>query len=159
MQRQFAEASDEAEQTHKGRGRVEHRRLRTTTILTGHLDWPGAAQCCQLTRTITQKGETTHEVASALTSAARELAPPKKLLQWWREHWHIENRVHWVRDTTMGEDASKIRTGSAPQTLAAVRNMALNVLRTLGTPNVAATLREHALKVEHLFAKLGRFNL
>jgi predicted transposase YbfD/YdcC len=106
-----------------------------------------------------QHERATHEVAYALTSAPPELAPPKKLLQWWREHWHIENRVHWVRDTTMGEDASTIRTGSAPQVLATVRNMALNVLRTLGTPNVAATLREHALKVEHLFAKLGRFNL
>ncbi len=59
----------------------------------------------------------------------------------------------------MGEDASQIRTGSAPQALAAIRNLALNVLRTFGTPHVAATLRASALTVEHLSAKLGRFNL
>lgn len=159
MQRQFAEASGEADDVHKGRGRVEHRHLRTTTILADHLDWPGAAQCCQLTRTVTQKGETTREVAYALTSAPSALATPTQLLSWWRCHWHIENRVHWVRDVSLGEDASKIRSGSAPHTLAAIRNMALNVLRALETPNIAAALREHALKVDRLFTKLGRLNL
>jgi hypothetical protein len=54
----------------------------------------------------------------------------------------IENRLHYVRDVTMGEDASQIRTGSAPQVMAALRNVVLAPLRTAGFQNMAGALRE-----------------
>jgi hypothetical protein len=76
-------------------------------------------------------------------------------LEWWRGHWKIENGLHWVRDVTLGEDASRIRTGEAPQNLSAVRNAAIGLLRRLGATNIAAALRENALKVNDLLAKLG----
>jgi len=63
------------------------------------------------------------------------------LLRRRRGHWSIENRLHWVRDATFGEDASQIRSGAAPQVLAALRNTVLGVLRLARADNVAAALR------------------
>ncbi len=59
-----------------------------------------------------------------------------------RGHWGIENRLHYVRDVTLGEDASRVRTGAAPQVLAALRNAVLALLRATGATNIAATLRD-----------------
>jgi hypothetical protein len=45
-----------------------------------------------------------------------------------RGHWDIENGLHWVRDVTLGEDKCRVRRGSAPQVLAALRNVAVHLL-------------------------------
>ena len=52
-----------------------------------------------------------------------ERAGPADLLRLSRGHWAIENQVHYVRDVTFGEDASRIRSGAAPQAMAAMRNL------------------------------------
>ena len=75
---------EEACTLNKGHGRIEKRRLVTTTMLTEHLDWPGARQACQLTRTITRKGVTTTEVQYAITSVGRDRADAARLMKWWR---------------------------------------------------------------------------
>jgi len=82
--------------------RVEHRRLISSTLLNDHLDWPGVKQVCQIIRTTTRKGETTTEVASAMTSVGRDRANALALRNWNRGHWEIENRIHWVRDESFG---------------------------------------------------------
>ena len=74
-----------------------------------------------------------------------------------RDHWGIENRLHYVRDVTFGEDASRIRNGAAPQILAACRNTAISLLRSWGCQNIAAALRDHAYHPRKLLAKLGFF--
>ena len=86
---------------------------------------------------------------------SRQQAAAAQLLKWWRDHWGIENRVHYVRDVTFGEDHCRVRTGSAPQVLAACRNAAISFLRSHNCPNIAAALREHAYQPRKLFAKLG----
>ena len=58
------------------------------------------------------------EVGYAMTSLAAEKATPKRLLKIWREHWHIENKLHYVRDVTFGEDLSQVRSGNVPQAIA-----------------------------------------
>ena len=63
------------------------------------------------------------------------------LLRQRRGHWGIENRLHWIRDVPLGEDASQVRTGAAPEILAALRNTVLAVLRQTGAANIAASLR------------------
>jgi hypothetical protein len=61
-----------------------------------------------------------------------------------RGHWGIENRLHWVRDVTFDEDRCQIRTGAAPQVMAALRNLVIGLFRLSGVRNIAAALRTHA---------------
>jgi hypothetical protein len=101
----------------------------------------------------------TQEVAYAITSAGPAWADAATLLGWWRDHWGIENRLHWVRDVTMGEDASRIRSGAAPQVMAGLRNAAISLLRLAGVTNIAAGLRANVYRVRALLAELGILNL
>jgi hypothetical protein len=71
----------------------------------------------------------------------------------------IENRVHWVRDVTMGEDHSRIRTGAAPEVMAGLRNAAISLLRLSGADNIAEALRENLYHVPVLLTILGIVNL
>ena len=144
-----------AETSNKGHGRRERRRLEASTRLAEHLDWPGVSQVCRIERWRRLGGKEEHEVAFAITSVPRSLADAATLLACNRGHWGIENRSHYVRDVTFGEDASQIRKGYAPQILASLRNGLIAALRAEGVKNIAATLRQNALKVPHLLAKLG----
>jgi hypothetical protein len=107
-------------------------------MLDGYLDWPGAARVGRLEREVTVGGESTVEVQYLITSVPPGLADAASLLDWARGHWGIENRLHHVRDATMGEDASRARSGSAPQVLAALRNLAISAMRLDSVTNIAA---------------------
>jgi predicted transposase YbfD/YdcC len=160
VERNFEEHRDCAETLEKSRGRVECRKLTSTTILNDFLSdaWPDVAQVCQIVRTRTEKGETSVEVAYGITSTPRSEADAAQLLAWNRQHWHIENKLHYVRDETMGEDKCRIRSGSAPQILAGIRNAAITMLRALEIDNIAQALRKNAWHPQRLFAKLGITN-
>jgi hypothetical protein len=80
---------------------------------------------------------------------------PAEFLAYNRGHWCIENRLHYVRDVTMGEDACRVRTGSAPQVLAGVRNTVIGLLRRAGWDNIAAALRHHAARVADALLLVG----
>jgi hypothetical protein len=116
-------------------------------------------QVCRLERVVRRGGEETREVALAITSAGPERASAEELLDFWRGHWGIENRSHWVRDVTLGEDASRIRTGNAPQVMAGLRNAAIEFLRLEEASNIAAALRENLYHIPELLSKLGALNL
>jgi predicted transposase YbfD/YdcC len=133
----------EAEQRDQHGDRHEVRHLWTSTALDGYLDWPGAQQVCKIERTVRRKGQVTCEIRYGITSLGPQVGPAR-LLRVWRGHWGIENRLHYVRDVTFGEDASPVRTGAAPQVLAVLRNLVLALLRNAGYANIAAALREHA---------------
>jgi predicted transposase YbfD/YdcC len=135
--------------------RHEVRTLAASTALTGYSDWPALGQVCRIERQMTQKGRTTTEVAYAITSLWPQAASPARLLALRRGHWGIENRLHWVRDVTFGEDASQVRTGAAPYVLAALRNVVIGLLRLTGATNIAATLRRHAAHPAEALALLG----
>lgn len=113
------------------------------------------AQVCRIERWRRLGGKEEHEVAYGITSASPQQANAAKLLAWNRGHWGIENRLHYVRDVTFGEDASQIEQGHAPQILAGLRNGLIAALRAEQVKNIAATLRQNALKVPRLLAKLG----
>jgi len=84
------------------------------------------------------------KVGYVITSAPPERADATRLLQVLRGHWGIENKLHWVRDVTLDEDRCQVRTGAAPQAFAALRNLALALLRRSGATNCAAAMRTHA---------------
>ena len=146
--------ADEATTVDKHGGRVERRHLRATTMLNDYLDWPGVAQVGRLERTVVAGGAATVEVQYLITSVPRRCAGAATLLGWARGHWGIENRLHYVRDVTMGEDANRTRTGSGPQVLAALRNLAVSKLRLEGISNIAAGLRRNAARVKDLLVSL-----
>lgn len=113
-----------------GHGRIERRTLESSTALNDYLDWPGVGQVLRRTRrsTSTTTGEISEHVTYAVTSLDRRRALPKQLEALWRGHWTIENNLHYVRDESMGEDRSTLRSGNAPHAMAALRNAVLTFL-------------------------------
>jgi hypothetical protein len=146
---------DVAASVDKGHGRLERRQLAATTALNGYLDWPGLAQIGRVDSEVVRGGKVSHEVRYFITSVPRSRADAATLLRWVRGHWSIENRSHYVRDVTMGEDASRIRKGSGPEVMAGLRNAAIGLLRGLGVTNIAESLRRNGVRVAELFASLG----
>ena len=122
------------------------RALRSSTLLTPETDWPGLAQVYEyhIKRHHTQTGEITHQKQYGITSLTPEKASAEDLLKLRREHWTIENKLHWVRDVIFDEDASQARTGSIPHVMAALRNTAISVLRFAERTKISQTLRELA---------------
>ncbi len=82
-------------------------------------------------------------------------ATPAQLLTLWRQHWHIENKVHYVRDVTFGEDRSTVRAGRGPQARAALRNTAISLLRREGATNIAAACRRYQAHPALALAAVG----
>lgn len=126
------------------------RATRTIKVVTAPdwIDFPGAAQVAQVRRTVTKNGRKSVEVVYLITSADATEAPPATLAGWVQGHWGIENRLHWVRDVTFGEDLSQTRTGQAPRVMATLRNAAISLLRLAGWDNIAQALRHHARDAE-----------
>ncbi|MFV5998268.1 hypothetical protein ACNPQM_39365 [Streptomyces sp. NPDC056231] len=94
-------------------------------------------------RTITTDRVTLQRVY-AVTDLAAHQADAPEIAHHVREHWGIENKIHHVRDTTFTEDASRMRTGTAPRAMATLRNLAIGALRLTGYNNIAAGLRKHS---------------
>ena len=119
------------------------RTLTASPLLTDYIKWPGLAQVYQYKsrRENTKTAEITYQTQYGITSLPPEVASAKDLLKLRREHWTIENKVHWVRDNVLGEDASQARTGNLPHVMAALRNTALSVLRFHGQTKIAETIR------------------
>lgn len=136
---------EQAETLDLQKGRKEVRSIKVTSALNDYLqqDWPGVAQVAQLTRTVTlgKTGETTTEIVYLITTLPAEQATPERLLELVRGHWCIENRSHSVRDVTFQEDRSRLRTGSAPQIVAALRNLAITLIHRHGSSQIASTRR------------------
>ncbi len=118
----------------KGHGRIETRQLEITASLAEHLapSRAGLAQVRRLTRERIVRGKISIETAYAITSLPADKAGADRLLRLSRDHWGIENKLHYVRDVSCREDQSRTNAGHAPQVLAAVRNTALTLLRRLG---------------------------
>lgn len=125
-----------------GHGRLETRTVKATTVHTpGGLGFPHAAQAVRITRTRTVASRTTRETAYLVISLPAADAQPVDLSDWIRLHWHIENRLHWIRDVTLGEDAHQARTGNGPAVAAVLRSTAIGYHRGNGETNIARATR------------------
>jgi predicted transposase YbfD/YdcC len=109
-----------------------------------HRAWPKLSQVVRVERERRVRGETTVEVAYYITSLGRDRADAARLGELIRKHWGIENRLHRVRDVTLGEDASRVRRGSSVQVLAALRNTAVYLLGLVKASSKAAATRRFA---------------
>ena len=151
----WGESFGEAFEEGRRGDRWERRRLWASTALNEYLDWPGVGQVCCVERTRRHKGRESVERAYAITSLSPERADAARLLEIWRGHWGIENRLHWVRDVVFGEDQSQVRSGSAPQLMAALRNLVIGTLRLSGVNNIAAALRHYGWKPWEALSLIG----
>jgi predicted transposase YbfD/YdcC len=140
-----------------GHGRLEERRLTASPALVEYSDWPGLAQVFQVQRRVTVKksGVQREEVVYGVTSLSPDRAGPEGLLRLVRQHWQIENTVHWVRDVTFDEDRSQVRCGSIPQVMAAFRNPAIGLMHWAGETNIAAACRRFAAQPWSALALIG----
>ena len=136
-------------------GRVEKRTLKVVTVADGIM-FPHAAQAIQVTRKVRKRNSRKWrtETVYAVTDLTADQARPDQLATWLRGHWCIENRLHWVRDVTFGEDLSQVRTGNGPQVMATLRNLAISLLRLTGATNIAKALRHHARDTKRALALL-----
>ena len=135
-----------------GHGRIERRTIQVSPELDQEVPWvafPGVRYAARLVREVIYKK--TGEVRSTgvvylLTSLPAELATPENLLRWSRLYWTIENRVHYVRDAALREDACRVRKGSLPRVMAAFANLAISVLRLLGQRNLKRAMSNFKLR-------------
>lgn len=110
------------------RGREERRQyfvMPAPDTLPGFADWANLATIVMVVRTVMINGRETGEVSYFLSSLPAKIKNLAKLI---RQHWSIENQLHWVLDVTFTEDASRIRKQNAPQTSAMLRRLAVSIL-------------------------------
>jgi len=88
------------------------------------------------TRESLQTGKKQIEQVWLITNHTFETLSAKEFLEYNRAHWHIENRLHYVLDDTFGEDRSTIRAGAGQKVMAALRTLALSLLRIGGVDNI-----------------------
>jgi predicted transposase YbfD/YdcC len=116
-----------------GHGRVETRHVWCTSALEGVVSgerWPGLTSLVMVesARHIGGQDEVEHRYYISSLPGATD-ADAQRLNSVIRTHWEIENRVHWVLDVAMAEDANRTRKGESAQNLALIRKLALNLLR------------------------------
>jgi predicted transposase YbfD/YdcC len=139
--------SSRSQSLDKGHGRIEIREANCIEVVDKDfvdLDFSSIRQICKIVRnTMDLKGKNLSEDKQFfITNATPKQADSISLLAILRGHWSIENSSHYVRDVTFGEDASRIRSGSAPRLMATMRNLSIGVMRLGGENNIAKGLRD-----------------
>lgn len=144
-------------QVSKGHGRLEVRTIFTSTLLNDYLDWPHVAQVFRLERIRWHpflRGRT-RQVIYGLTSRSPEKSSPEHLLSLSRKYWGIENGLHYRRDVTFHEDATRMTIGNAGRIMAVLNNLVIALcLRAHGSNVAQARRRFSACPADALLAVL-----
>lgn len=132
-----------ARTTEKQNGRLEQRTLTLIVDKDGFLDWPGVCQVVKLERQVLhlRTGAQSNEVVYAITSCSPQKASADQLLAWIRQYWGIENGLHYRRDVTLREDATRITQTTLARAMAAINNFVVALSMALGYSNLAAARR------------------
>ena len=144
---------DFVEQTPPDHGRIETRKIWTTTELNGYLDFPHVGQAFVVERHCVEKktGDSSLDIAYGITSRVAEQAGPQQVLKVNRGHWTIENSCHYILDWNYDEDRSRIRTGYGPENISRLRRFAIGVIKSKGARSVAQKMRQLARSVRLVF--------
>jgi predicted transposase YbfD/YdcC len=134
-------------------GRIETRKIWTTTELNHYLDFPHIAQAFLIERSFIDKksGKESTDTAYVITSRTPEQADAEKLLAINRGHWSIENSCHYILDWNFDEDRSRIRTGYGPENISRLRRFAIGVIKAKRVRSVAQKMRELTCNVRLVF--------
>lgn len=141
----------------KGHGRQERRTLTASTDLVGYSDWPGLVQVFRLERErrLCATDKVTSEIVYGLTSLPPARASAAELLHLSRAHWGIENGLHYRRDVTYHEDATRLTQGHAGQVMAALNNLVIGLFSRAGWRNHAAARRRCNAELEFALTLLA----
>jgi predicted transposase YbfD/YdcC len=125
-------------------GRIETRRIWTTTAVNAYLDFPHVGQAFVVERERIEKktGKSSTELAYGITSRTPEQADAQQVLQTNRSHWSIENGCHYILDWNFDEDRSRIRTGHGPDNISRLRRFAVGIIKSKGVDRVAEKMRQ-----------------
>jgi predicted transposase YbfD/YdcC len=132
------------EHTPPDHGRIETRKIWTTSALNSYLDFPHLGQAFAIERDTIEKksGKHSHEVAYGITSRPKQHADPQRVLEANRGHWSIENSCHYILDWNYDEDRGRIRTGHGPENVTRLRRFAVGVIKSKDITNVAQKMRK-----------------
>ena len=148
-----------AQKVNKGHGRIETRTITTSEMLNAYSAWPGLAQVYRLERQFQWRRNgrcyrTSCEVEFGITSLTRTQAPPAHVLKIRRAHWGIETGLHYRRDFTLKEDATRMTIGNTAKSMASINNLVLALIRQANFHNAAQARRWFAAHPSKAFALL-----
>jgi predicted transposase YbfD/YdcC len=158
----FGKISTDFKLQHKsnfGHGRLEKRTIQTSSMLNGYIDWPGIGQVYRLERNFDwirhgKVYKSTSEVEFGITSLADKQASPADLLDLRRKHWFVETGLHYRRDVTFREDATRMTIGAAGRVLATMHNLVIGLIKRAGFSNAAKARRYYEGHIDQAFSTL-----
>jgi predicted transposase YbfD/YdcC len=130
-------------------GRIEVRRVWATEDIAWLHDrdrWPGLRSLIIIESDRTIREKTTCERRLYISSLP---ADATKLANVIRSHWGIENSLHWILDVAMNQDQNRTRKGNAPDNLAVLHHIALNLLKQDTTAKLGIKNRRLAAGWDH----------
>ncbi|MBN8560164.1 MAG: ISAs1 family transposase [Leptolyngbya sp. UWPOB_LEPTO1] len=152
LQAQFAARTPDSvdDQTEQVRDRITQR---TVSVLSAPSDlgavWTGVKRLIRVERTGMRGTEPMHETMFYISSRSVEA---RQLGEWIRAHWQIENRLHWGKDVVLKEDTAPMCSGHAPENMAILRTIAVNLLRLNGFASLTKGIRAVAHNIDCLFS-------
>jgi predicted transposase YbfD/YdcC len=133
----------------KNKGRIELRHTMVSNSIEAiSKDWKGLQQIIGVHRIVKEKKILREETAYFISSRNENAFLYEEGV---RSHWAIENSLHWVKDVTLKEDASKIKMGNAPQNISTIKNIGINIFRENNYKNMAQAMRLVANDIEALY--------
>jgi predicted transposase YbfD/YdcC len=145
-----------AHKTNYGHGRLEKRTIQTSAMLNEYVDWPGIGQVYRLERKFDwiRQGKvykTSCELEYGITSLSRDQASPAKVLHYRRKHWFVETGLHYRRDVTFHEDATRMTIGASGRNLATVHNLVIGLIKRAGYSNAPKARRYYKGHIDEAF--------
>ncbi len=139
----------------KGHGRLEKRQLTCMDDETGFLDWPAVKQVFQLERIVIdiRTGAMSQEVSLGITSLIAEKCSAAQLLALIQAYWGIENGLHYRRDVTLLEDATRFSKPKLAEAISILNNFVIGLARKLEFSNLASARRKFDADIASHFAQ------
>ena len=127
----------------KGHGRIDERQILSSFRIAGKIEFPYLEQVFRVTRKseVVKTGKISEQTIYGMTSLPVEEYGAEELLELVRNHWGIENGLHYRRDVTFKEDACRQTSSNGGRVLAVLNNLTIGILRKLGWENIAKARR------------------
>ncbi|MGC8495171.1 MAG: ISAs1 family transposase [Syntrophobacteraceae bacterium] len=134
-------------------GRIETRKIWTTTELNDYVDFPHVGQAFMIERHCIDKksGKSSCETSYGVTSQTPKEADPQNVLATNRGHWSIENSCHYILDWVYDEDRIRISKGFGPENISRLRRFAIGVIKSKRVSSVSQKMRQLASNVRMVF--------